>query len=84
VATIRACFLVDISVFDNLEVIYCDWFKNTQNQIKKYRKYYIPGIPDIIDRVIYTSDTIIDLKGTLSKFRKAYLPPDIPKLIVVD
>lgn len=81
-ATIRACFLVDISVFDNLEIVYCGLLRHTQDQLKKYRWCYIPGIPDVIDRVVYTSDIIMDLKKTVSQFHKTYIPPNIPKLVV--
>jgi hypothetical protein len=82
VATIRDCFLVDISAYIDLEIVYCSMLKDTQNQLSKYRKCYLSEIPDMTDKVIYTSDIIMDLKKTLSQFRKAYIPPNIPKFVV--
>jgi len=82
VATIRDCFLVDLSTFVNLEIVYCGRLKETQDQLKKYRWCYIQEVPDIIDKVVYTSDIMMDLKKTISQFRKVYIQPNIPKLVV--
>jgi hypothetical protein len=81
VATIRDCFLVDLSVYAGFEVVYCGFLKPTQNQIKKHKKCYIQKVPDMVDKVIYTSNTIMDLKKALFRLRKMYIQP-FPKLII--
>jgi hypothetical protein len=82
VATIRDCFLIDLSLYADLDVIYCGRLKIVQDQLKKYRLCYIKEVPNIIDKVIYTSDIIMGLKKAFKKLRKLYIPPNVPKLVV--
>lgn len=81
-ATIRDCFLVDVSSVTDLDVVYCTFLRNIQNQFKKYRKYYIFEATSRVDNLIYTSNIVMRLKNAILKIRKTYIPPDMPKLIV--
>jgi len=81
-ATIRDCFLVDISFCNDLKVIYCTSFRNLKNQLKKHKKSFVLEVPNLVDKIIYTSGIVMDLRKAIKKHRKAFIPPNIPKFRV--
>jgi hypothetical protein len=82
VATIRDYFLIDLSLYVDLDIIYCVRLKNIQDMLNKVKKGYLPEIVSVSDSIVYTSGTIMDLKKAFKKLRKLYIPPNIPKLVV--
>jgi DNA replicative helicase MCM subunit Mcm2 (Cdc46/Mcm family) len=82
VATIRDCFLIDLSLYTDLGINYCVSLKNIQDMLNKLKKTYLSEVVSMSGNIVYTSDIIIDLKKAFLKLHKTYIPPNVPKLIV--
>lgn len=81
-ATIRECFLVDPSVYFDLDIVYSFKLRDIQNLLNRHRRCYVVDNCEFTDKCAYTSDIFMKLKAAMLKLSSMYTPPNVPKLIV--